>query len=262
MLNMFKTWFMPNQILGSTSIRIMLVTQIVAFFAIWMGLNFPLLPKPMEIVSSWWTLVNDGLLFDLAASLTLCLEATAITVVVSLILVYAGVMSFFRPLAVLSSKLRFNGLVGITLFFTLMASGTHELKLLLLSFSMIVWFVTMMSEEIRNIPREEFEHARTLGMKEWHVVWEVVIMGRLDRVAEVLRQNTAISWLMLTTVEGIVKTEGGIGALLDIQSKYLHISGVLAIQITILLVGISLDWLYGAARRVFFPYAFFHSSGG
>jgi len=240
----------------------MLLTQVVVFFLLWQSIDFPLLPKPLEIVTAWWNLAtNGGLIFELASSLTLCLEATLITLVISLALVYAGVMPFFKPWTTLFSKLRFNGLVGLTLFFTILTSGTHELKLTLLSFSMIVWFVTMMAQEVREIPREEFEHARTLGMKEWRVVWEVVILGKLDRVVEVLRQNMAISWLMLTTVEGLVRTEGGIGAMLLVQSKYLHMNEVLAIQITILLIGMSLDWMYGAARKIFFPYAFFHSEG-
>ena len=261
-MKMLRTWFMPNRVLGSASNRIMLSVQVVVFLLIWQGADFPLLPTPTEIIAAWWKLVNDGLVFELASSLTLCFEATAITLVVSLILVYAGVMPFFKPWTTLFSKLRFNGLVGLTLFFTILTSGTHELKLALLSFSMTVWFVTMMAEEVRNIPREEYEHARTLGMKEWRVVWEVVIMGRLDRVAEVLRQNTAISWLMLTTVEGLVRTEGGVGAMLLVQSKYLHVSEVLAIQFTILFVGMSLDWTYGLGRRLFFPYAFFNESNG
>lgn len=120
----------------------------------------------------------------------------------------------------------------------------------------------MMAEEVRNIPNEEYEHARSLGMSEWRVVLEVVILGRLDRVVEVLRQNTAISWLMLTTVEGLVRTEGGIGAMLLTSSKYLHVSEVLAIQLTILLVGIFLDWMYGYIHQVFFPYAFFGKNEG
>lgn len=262
-MKMLQTWFMPNRILGSVSNQIMLLTQLVVFFVIWQIIDFPLLPKPLEIVTSWWSLItSNGLLAELASSLILSFQATIITLILSLTLIYAGVMPFFKPWTVLFSKLRFNGLVGLTLFFTILASGTHELKLMLLSFSMTTWFVTMMAEEIRNIPREEFEHARTLGMKEWRVVLEVVILGRLDRVAEVLRQNVAISWLMLTTVEGLVRTEGGIGAMLLVQSKYLHMSEVLAIQITILLVGISLDYLCGVARKVFFPYAFFGQSEG
>lgn len=256
------SWFRPNGVLGRSSVRIMLLTQVVVFFLAWQSVNFPLLPKPTEIVVSWWKLINDGLAFELLSSLTLCMEATAITVVASLILVYSAVMPFFRPWTTLFSKLRFNGLVGLTLFFTLLTSGTHELKLTLLSSSMTVWFVTMMAEEIRNIPSEEYEHARSLGMAEWRVVWEVVILGRLDRVVEVLRQNTAISWLMLTTVEGLVRTEGGIGAMLLVSSKYLHLSEVLAIQLTILLVGISLDWMYGYIHRVFFPYTYFGKSEG
>ena len=241
----------------------MLIIQVAVFFILWQSVSFPLLPKPTEIVSAWLKLIsNDGMVYELASSLILCIQATLITVFISLLLVYAGVMPFFRPWTTLFSKLRFNGLVGLTLFFTILTSTTHELKIVLLSFSMIVWFVTMMAEEVRSIPREEFEHARTLGMKEWRVVWEVVIMGRLDRVAEVLRQNMAISWLMLTTVEGLVRTEGGIGAMLLVQSKYLHMSEVLAIQITILTIGMSLDWLCGAVRKLFFPYAFFHQSEG
>lgn len=257
MMEVIKNWFSPNGTLGRSSWRIMLLVQTIVFFLLWQGVNFPLLPKPAEIVGSWWKLINDGLAFELISSLVLCMQATAITVVISLFLVYSAVMPFFKPWTTLFSKLRFNGLVGLTLFFTLLTSGTHELKLLLLTTSMTVWFVTMMAEEIRNIPSEEYEHARTLGMPEWRVVWEVVILGKLDRVVEVLRQNTAISWLMLTTVEGLVRTEGGIGAMLLVSSKYLHVSEVLAIQLTILLVGISLDWLYGFIHRTFFPYVYF-----
>ena len=41
--------------------------------------------------------------------------------VVSLLLAYATVMPFFRPIVALLSKLRFLSLVGLTFFFTLMA---------------------------------------------------------------------------------------------------------------------------------------------
>jgi NitT/TauT family transport system permease protein len=253
---MVRSWFMPDRILSPMSWRILVLVQVVIFFLIWSASDFPFLPTPFEIGRAWLSLVrNNQLGFELATSLILSIEATALTLVVSLSLVYASVIPFFRPFTRLFSKFRFNGLVGLTLFFTVLTSNGHQLKLWLLVFSMSVWFVTSMVEVIRSIPQEEFEHARTLGMKEWRVVWEVVVLGTLESVFEVLRQNTAISWLMLTTVEGIVRTEGGIGAMLTVQSKYLHISEVLAIQITILVVGLALDWTYGFARRLFFPYA-------
>ncbi len=252
---MVRSWFVPNYRLNATPLKIMLLIQLVIFFGVWFAVDVPFLPTPIEIGEAWWRLVNDGLMYELATSVTLSLEATLITLIISLLLVYAGVMPFFRPWTSLFSTFRFNGLVGLTLFFTVLASSGHGLKLSLLVFSMSVWFVTSLASEIRHIPQEEYEHARTLGMSEWRVVYEVVILGRIDKVFEVIRQNTAISWLMLTTVEGIVRTEGGVGAMLTTQSRYLKIPEVLAIQITILLVGLFLDYLAGFLRRVCCPYA-------
>ena len=92
-------------------------------------------------------------------------------------------------------------------------------------------------------------------MNEWQVVWEVVILGTADKAFEVLRQNAAIGWMMLTMVEGISRSEGGVGALLLNQNKHFRLAEVFAIQITILLLGILQDYGIGALRRLLLPYA-------
>jgi len=133
--------------------------------------------------------------------------------------------------------------------------GGHTLKLALLVFGMTVFFVTSMAAVILDLPKERFDHARSLGMSEWRVVWEVVILGTADEAFEVLRQNAAIGWMMLTMVEGISRAEGGIGAMLLNQNKHFHIAEVFAIQIVILAVGIAQDYAIGALRSLFCPYA-------
>ena len=87
------------------------------------------------------------------------------------------------------------------------------------------------------------------------MVWEVVILGTADRAFEVLRQNAAIGWMMLTMVEGISRAEGGIGAALLSQSKYFRLADVFAIQIVILLVGMGQDYAIGLIRNITCPYA-------
>ena len=250
-----KQWFVPNAVIGMVSTRVIILLQLSVFLVVWITSDFPFLPSPIQIGTAWWKLITDGLGYELVVSLMLTFEATALTLFFSLMFVYASVMPFFRPVVMLITKFRFNGVVGLTLFFTLLTSNSHQLKVTLLVFSMSVWFVTSLVRDIQSIPQEEYEHAKTLGMSDWRVVLEVIILGKADKVLEVLRQNTAISWLMLTTVEGLVRTDGGIGALLTVQSKYLHVSEVLAIQITILVVGITLDWSLGFLRRMLFPYA-------
>src|SRR5437763_17101161 len=125
----------------------------------------------------------------------------------------------------------------------------------MLVFAMTVFFVTSMAAVIVQIPKGTFDHARTLRMSEWRVVWEVVILGTADKAFEVLRQNAAMGWMMLTMVEGISRAEGGVGAMLLNQSKHFRLAEVFAIQIVVLLVGMTQDYAIGLARRLVCPYA-------
>ena len=112
-----------------------------------------------------------------------------------------------------------------------------------------------MAEVVASIPKERFDLARTLCMGEWRVVYEVVVVGQADKAFEVLRQNAAMGWMMLTMVEGISRSEGGVGAMLLNQNKHFHLSAVFAIQLTILLLGLGQDYTIGLLRNVFCPYA-------
>jgi NitT/TauT family transport system permease protein len=235
--------------------KIMIVVQIGFALLVWIWAPFPLLPKPQEIAVAWVKLIGEGFLADLLVSFKITVEAILITALISLAMVYLTVLPVVRPFVGLVSKFRFNGLVGLTLFFTLLTSGGHQLKLALLVFGMTVWFVTSMDAIIEAIPKEEFNHARTLGMSEWRVVLEVVVLGKADEALEVVRQNAAIGWMMLSMVEGIVRSEGGVGSMLLNQSKHLHLDAVFAIQITILVVGIGIDYGLGAIKRLLLPYS-------
>ncbi len=250
-MDMFK----PLGGMSSRSFSTMVAGQVILAVLLWSFLPMSFLPRPTEIATAWVKLMNEGFIFDIWASLRVTLEAILITTVISLGFAYLAVFPFFRPVMKLFSKFRFNGLVGLTLFFTLLTSGGHELKLALMVFGTSVWFLTAMSAEIEAIPKDQFDHARTLGMSEWRVMYEVVILGTADKAFEILRQNTAIGWMMLTMVEGMVRSEGGVGAMLLSQSKYLRLDAVFAIQITVLVIGIFLDEILGFLRRVICPYS-------
>ena len=213
------------------------------------------LPKPGEVFHAFTEMWFEGLGSELITSFYLNLEAIALSTLLSLLLAYLTVIPFFRPFVALLSKLRFLSMVGLTFFFTLMATSGHELKLLLLVFSVSVFFVTGMAEVVASIPKEKFDLARTLRMGEWRVVYEVIVLGQADKAFEVLRQNAAMGWMMLTMVEGISRSEGGVGAMLLNQNKHFHLSAVFAIQLTILLLGLGQDYAIGLMRKIFCPYA-------
>lgn len=252
MQNLFKPNAQPSRQLW----LMMVVFQVVLALAVWFLAQSPLLPTPIEIFAALKRLISqDTLIQELFTSLWLSVKSMCIAIVISLTISYATVVPFFRPLAFVVSKFRFLTLVGLSFVFTLMTHSGHDLKVALMTFGITVFFVTNMVAVIQAIPRNEFNHARTLRMSEWQVVWEVIVLGKLDQVFEIVRQNFAISWMMLTMVEGISRSEGGIGTMLLNQNKYLHLDAVFAIQIVILLVGIGLDVFIGFTKNLFCPYA-------
>lgn len=248
--------FLPNRVISRQTLWIIVAFQVAVFLTIWIYSPFKVLPQPDEVLRAlrglWF---NQGLSRELWTSFLLSLQALALSLLISLGLSYLTVLPFFRPLALAISKGRFLGLIGLTFVFTLMVGGGRPLKLALLVFGMTVFFVTSMAAVVLEIPRERFDHARTLRMSEWQVVWEVVILGTVAQAIEVLRQNAAIGWMMLTMVEGISRSEGGIGAMLLNQNKHFHLAEVFAIQIMILLIGLVQDYGIGILQRLLCPYA-------
>jgi NitT/TauT family transport system permease protein len=246
----------PNRVVSPMVMRLIIGVQVAIFVVIWWNSPFKVLPRPDEVARAAQELwMTQGLAQELWTSFTMNLEALALTLAISLGLAYLTVLPFFRPIVSAVSKGRFLGMIGLTFVFTLMVGGGRPLKVALLVFGMTVFFVTSMASVIAEIPRERFDHARTLRMNEWQVVWEVVILGTVDQAFEVFRQNAAMGWMMLTMVEGIARSEGGVGAMLLNENKHFRLAEVFAIQIVILFVGLLQDYAIGSFKRVICPYA-------
>jgi len=247
--------FSPNKVISKSATLILVSLQILSLISWWIFYPSVFLPAPKETFEALVSLWSAGLGSDLITSFALNLQAIACATLVSLGLAYLTVLPFFRPIVTLISKLRFLSLVGLSFIFTLAASTGHQLKLYLLVFSVSVFFVTSMVDVLCTIPKVQFDLARTLRMGEWRVVWEIIVIGQLDKVFDVLRQNAAIGWMMLTMVEGMSRSEGGIGALLLNQNKHFHLDSVLAIQALILIFGLAQDYGIGVIKNIICPYA-------
>jgi NitT/TauT family transport system permease protein len=248
--------FLPNRLVSPTVMRITVGVQALLFLLLWWTSPFGVLPTPGEVVSSLKPLwLEQGLGAELITSFWLNVSALCWSTLLSLGLAYATVLGFMRPLVAALSKGRFLSLTGLTFIFTLLVGGGRPLKISLLVFGLTVFFLTSMAAEVEQIPSDKFDHARTLRFSEWQVVWEVVVLGTADRAFELLRQNAAIGWMMLTMVEGISRSEGGVGALLLNQNKHFHLAEVFAIQLVILALGLAQDYGLGALKRALLPYS-------
>jgi NitT/TauT family transport system permease protein len=137
----------------------------------------------------------------------------------------------------------------------LMTGGGHSLKVSLLAFGISTFLTFDMIKVVAAVPHEQFDHARTLGMGQWRIVYEVVVLGTLDEALDSIRMNAAMGWMMLTMVEGIARSEGGIGVLLLNENRHLNLSAVFAIQTLSWIVGLTQDYAFGWFKNFVCPYA-------
>lgn len=248
--------FSPNRVISKTALRFIIVFQVAVLLVVWATSTYVFLPKPMDVWRAFVDLWNhEGLGQELIISFLLNIQAMAWATVISLGIAYLTVVPFFQPIASAISKGRFLSMVGLTFFFTILFASGHRLKVSLLVFGVAVFFVTTMLDVVAQVPKEKFDLARTLRMGEWRVVWEVIVLGRADAAFDAMRQNAAMGWMMLTMVEGISRSEGGVGALLLNQNKHFRLEAVFAIQIAILLIGLFQDYALGLTKKFLFPYA-------
>lgn len=245
----------PNRTLPPDTVWLIIGGQI-ALFLVWLTWATPaVIPKPLEVVQALGYLVSQGLVQHLYVSLMLYLEAVGLATVISLGMAYLAALPALRPLATGWSKLRFLGLTGLPFFLTLYIHSAHGLKLALLTFSISVFTTISMLDVLDQIPREKYDLAHTLRMGDWQTLWEVQVLGRADIAFDVIRQNSAIGWMMLGMVEAMFRSEGGIGTILANQDKTFQLSGVAAIQVSILGVGLLQDYGIAALKRLCCPYA-------
>ena len=250
---MTEVWT-PN---GSTTARvrwILGVGTLAALFASW-SFRPSFLPSIKEIVGAYPVLVDMGLGPQTFASVSTNLQAIGLTCAITIPLAYLTVVPAARPFVQALGKGRFLGFTGFVVLFTLIFGGGHALKVALLVFGLGVFLITSLYDLVESVPREEFDHARTIRLGPWGSVYEVVILGHLDGVIDAVRQNAAMSWVMLTMVEGLNRSEGGLGAMMLAEDHHNKLAPVFAIQLLVLGIGVLQDFALVGLKKLLCPHA-------
>jgi NitT/TauT family transport system permease protein len=253
-----KRLFKPFEKLKGSSTTTILVSWLVILFTFW-GLNSfgttHMFPTPSQVFHGLQDLWREGLVVHIGNSLALCGQAVLISIIISLMFAYTSAIPFFKPVGTFISKLRYLPLTGIAFYLAILVQDARNLQVWVLVVFMTTFLTTSLMQMIKDIPEEEFDHARTLGCNRWETLWEVVIKGRIDYVFELVRQNLAIVWMMLVTVESILVAAGGLGFLIKNNDKLGDAGKVIALQIIIVVVGLSLDFIITKLRKLIFRYS-------
>lgn len=248
----------PFEEVGKKTSRMIILFWVVSLFLLWfLGSRGErhLFPSPQQVLTGFVELYNEGLVVHIGSSLWLCFVAIIIAVIISLFISYLSTIPVINPIANAVSKLRYLPLTGITFYLAILISDARTMQIWVLVTFMSTYLTTSLLSMVNSIRKEEFDHARSLQCTRWEVLWEVVVKGRIDHVIEVIRQNLAIVWMMLVTVESILVAAGGLGFLIKNSDKFMNHGRIIALQIVILALGLSIDFVLNFIRKTFFRYS-------
>ncbi len=248
----------PFEKISKSNKTLILIGWIIVLLAIWflgtMGEKH-LFPSPAQVLKGFSELYNEGLVVHIFNSLKLCFLSIFLAVILSMIFAYSFPIPILKPISEFVTKLRFLPFTGLSFYITMVIHEARNMQVWIMVIFLTTFLTTSLIAVISAIPQEEFDHAKTLKCSRWEVLWQVIILGRVDHVIDVIRQNLAITWMMLVTVESIVVASGGLGFLIKNSDKFMNHGRIIALQIIILLIGLLLDWAINFFRKSIFRYS-------
>lgn len=93
---------------------------------------------------------------------------------------------------------------------------------------------------VRNIPALQRRAAQTFGAARWQMVRYVMLPGMLPSMAQGLKLGWSFAWRSLMAAE-LLYVSGGIGGLLNFRRELNDMSGVVAVMLVIVAIGIVVD---------------------
>lgn len=231
------------------------------FFLAWVSISKKLewMPYPSEVLTAFKRMWNapgsSGLVYNVYVTLKLNIVGVLISSLLSLLISYLAVIPLFQPFNKFIQWLRYIPIVGFNLvFLTLFAIG-WPMKVAMLTTGMSFFLVTSMTSVIASIPRMKYELARVLGYNDWHVFYSVVVRPTLPAMIDMIAQNAAMGWVMITAIETFNRTEGGIGSQIYAYTSTNQLAEVYAYLLIIGVIAVLEDGLLSLIKRVLFPYS-------
>jgi len=220
---------------------------------------YPILPPPQEVFISYPDLVqNDGLIKNAFKSLWLNIKgylwalvlAIPIGFLIGLLPVFRGM--FNRPV----EALRYLPLTALTGVFMAWFGTSDTMKVAFLAFGILVYLLPVIVQRINEVKDVYLKTVFTIGANPIQTIRSVYIPSVMSRVWDDIRVLTAISWTYIIVAELVNSSEGGVGAMIFIKSRFSQMEKVFAILLVIILIGLIQDRYFVYLDKKLFPYKY------
>src|SRR4030095_2189319 len=151
-----KVIFEPLRIINYRTMSLVIIIESLFALSLWQLNGGGLIPTPTKIGAAIVQIIGSRDFWDnFFSSLALTLKGMSISIVMALLVSYLSLIPFFKPVARFIIKCRYLTLTGLIFLFTLLTKDGHDLKISLLLFGIIPFFVTSFLSIIDSINVQE-----------------------------------------------------------------------------------------------------------
>jgi len=262
-----RTYLTPKRAIPGRARLILAVGSFVVILGVWWllavliqntagALSALFVPTPYQVVTTWWDMmVNLGFYNDVAWStfriVAGFLIAAAMAVPLGLLMgSFEAVRSFFNP--PINAIRYMPASAFIPLLILLQGLGEDE-KITIIWIGVFFQLVLMVMDIAHRVPDEMLNVAYTLGASRWKVFYKVFLPATFPEVVDALRITIGWAWTYLIVAE-LLAADRGIGTFILISERFLRTDRIIAAIITIGVLGLITDTIFGLIHRWAFPY--------
>jgi len=220
----------------------------------WIAPQF--LPAPSRVMTALWGMLKDqNLLWHAGVSMarvwSAFLIAAAMAIPIGILMSsYRIVGAGLEPVVDFIRYLPVPALVPLSIIWFGVGETT---KIFLLWLGTFFQLVLLVADDMRRVPQEYVEVARTVGANSWQVMKDVALRSMGPSLLDNLRITLGWCWTYLIIAE-IVAADSGIGYLIWTARRFVKTPEVMAGVFVIGLIGLITDQLLRLAYRRLFPY--------
>ena len=248
---LLRTYLTPKQAIPHPA---RLILGIGSFVVI---INNPLfLPSLPRVGKTWIDMVQHQHFLDDVAWSTFrivagFLIAAAMAVPLGLLMgSFEVVRSFFQPPI---NAIRYMPASAFIVLLIVLEGLGEEEKLTLIWIGVFFQLVLMVMDIAHRVPDEMLNVAYTLGASRWKVFYKVFLPATFPEVVDALRITIGWAWTYLIVAE-LLGAERGIGTFILISERFLRMDRIIAAILTIGVLGLITDTIFGLIHRWRFPY--------
>ena len=258
---LLRTYLTPKQAIPRSARLVLGIGSFVVIITLWsvgsILIDNPLfLPSIPRVATAWIDMWQHQHFLDDVAWSTFrivagFLIAAAMAVPLGLLMgSFEVVRSFFQP--PINAIRYMPASAFIVLLIVLLGLGEEE-KLTLIWIGVFFQLVLMVMDIAHRVPDEMLNVAYTLGASRWTVFRKVFLPATFPEVVDALRITMGWAWTYLIVAE-IVAAQAGIGNFILVAQRFFRDDRIIAAIVTIGVLGLITDTLFGLYHRWAFPY--------